>query len=135
MTRAVPWRFLLACPGAVQAPFDTGAPSGPPGRELIHVTGGAQSIPGRAPPGDVDPYPGRHHRHGSDHADTAAWLKGERVSRFDAPVRYVIYSHLMEYALSIADNAAAAYRALIVRQGRERRQVPWWRVPADGGGQ
>jgi len=84
--------FLL-CPGIALAQFDGGAPPGSPGREIIHLTGDLYRVRDvrhygmffYTPEGIilVDP----------TSPDTAAWLKGELDSRFDVPVRYVIYSH------------------------------------------
>ena len=85
--------MLLALPAGVQAQFDGGAPPGSPGREIIHLTGDLYRFRDvrhygvflHTPEGIivVDP----------TNPDTAAWLKEELASRFDVPVRYVIYSH------------------------------------------
>ena len=84
---------LLVCPGVAQAQFGEGAPPGSPGREIIHLTGDLYRFRDvrhygmflHTPEGIilVDP----------TNPGTAAWLKGELDSRFDVPVRYVIYSH------------------------------------------
>ena len=84
---------LLACPGVADAQFGEGAPPGSPGREIIHLTGDLYRFRDvrhygmflHTPAGIilVDP----------TNPDTATWLKGELDSRFDVPVRYVIYSH------------------------------------------
>jgi len=84
---------LLACPSGAQAQFGEGAPPGSPGREIIHLTGDLYRFRDvrhygmflHTPEGIivVDP----------TNPDTAAWLKGELDSRFDVPVKYVIYSH------------------------------------------
>jgi glyoxylase-like metal-dependent hydrolase (beta-lactamase superfamily II) len=100
MIRGLPSRFLLAavavlltCPATASAQFGEGAPPGSPGREIIHLTGDLYRFRDvrhygmflHTPAGIivVDP----------TSPDTAAWLKGELASRFDVPVRYVIYSH------------------------------------------
>ena len=100
MTRGLPSRFLLAalavlfaCPGTAWAQFGEGAPPGSPGREIVHLTGDLYRFRDvrhfgmflHTPEGIivVDP----------TNPDTAAWLKEELASRFDVPVRYVIYSH------------------------------------------
>ena len=84
---------LLVCPAFVQAQIGEGAPPGSPGREIIHLTGDLYRFRDvrhygmflHTPEGIilVDP----------TSPETAAWLKGELDSRFDVPVRYVIYSH------------------------------------------
>ena len=84
---------LLAYPGTAWAQFGDGAPPGSPGREIVHLTGDLYRFRDvrhfgvflHTPEGIivVDP----------TNPDTAAWLKGELDSRFDVPVRYVIYSH------------------------------------------
>ena len=84
---------LLVCPAVAQAQFGEGAPPGSPGREIIHLTGDLYRFRDvrhygmflHTPEGIilVDP----------TNPDTAEWLKVELDSRFDVPVRYVIYSH------------------------------------------
>ena len=85
--------LLLVCPAGAQAQFGEGAPPGSPGREIIHLTGELYRFRDvrhygmflHTPEGIilVDP----------TNPGTAAWLKDELGSRFDVPVRYVIYSH------------------------------------------
>ena len=84
---------LLVCPGVARAQFGEGAPPGSPGREIIHLTGDLYRFR------DVRHYGMFLHTQEGiivvdpTSPDTAAWLKSELDSRFDVPVRYVIYSH------------------------------------------